>query len=182
METIRTYKLLRRKRGRLYPLFIDAAQSLPVGEWIEAKAPNDLALQYCGTGFALIDLTRQRPTVFQDRRPRRNQIDQSTKQGCRWVEIADGKRGRHVYDLGIGSDGKVQRFAHRPGWHSSAEPRLPSVDMTGKVWAECLIPSDDYYIHRVNVSGLTADHQPLEWYISQKIYIERVIESQIQPV
>lgn len=178
METIKTYKLLRRdKRGRLHPLFIDAAQVLPFGEWIDARAPDDIALQYVGTGFALIDMTRQRPTVFQDRRPRRNQIEQATKHECRWVEVADGKRGRYVYDLGIGSDGQVQRFAHRPGWHTSAEPRLPSVDMTGKVWAECLIPSDDHYIHRVNVSGLTADHEPLEWYISQKIFIVGLVDS-----
>ena len=182
METITAYKLLRQEADGLHPLFIDREQCLKIGEWLTARAPDDIALQYVGTGFALIDLRTQRPLLMQDNRPRRNQIVKSSHDRCRWVEVTQGKHGRKVYDIGIGSDGQVLRFAHRPGWHLSAEPRLPSVDMTGKVWAECLIPADDYYIHRVNVSGLTADHQPLEWYISKKIYIERVIESPIQPV
>ena len=173
METIRVYKLFRKEADGLHPLFIDRDMVLPIGEWIEARAPNDIALQYVGTGFALIDLTRQRPLLMQDHRPRRNQIVKATHDRCRWVEVSNGK----TYDIGIGSDGQVLRFAHRPGWHLSAEPRLPSVDMTGKVWAECLIPANDYYIHRVNVSGLTADHQPLEWYISQKIFIVRLVDS-----
>lgn len=177
METIKTYKLLRRDdHGMLHTLFIDSELPLPVGEWIEARAPDDIALQYVGTGFALIDIQRQRPLIMQDRRPRRNQVTKATRDGCRWVEVTQGKRGRHVYDIGIGSDGAVQRFAHRPGWHTSAQPTLPAVDMTGKVWAECLIPANDYYIHRVNVSGLTAHHDPLEWYISKKIFIVRLID------
>ena len=176
MKTIKTYKLLRQTSdGCLHPLFIDTEQVLPIGQWIEARAPDDIALQYVGTGFALIDLTRQRPTVFQDRRPRPREVRHATANRCRWVEITNTRQARHVYDLGLGSSGQVLRFAHRPGWHSSAEPRLPNVDMTGKVWAECLIPADDYYIHRVNVSGLAADHQPLEWYISQQLLIEGVM-------
>ena len=177
METITAYKLLRQEADGLHPLFIDREQCLPIGQWIEARAPDDIALQYVGTGFALIDLRTQRPLLMQDNRPRRNQIVKASHDRCRWVEVTQGKHGRKVYDIGIGSDGQVLRFAHRPGGHLSAEPRLPSVDMTGKVWAECLIPANDYYIHRVNVSGLTADHQPLEWYISQKIFIVRLVDS-----
>ena len=177
METIKVYKLFRQEADGLHTLFIDRDMVLPIGEWIEARAPDDISLQYVGTGFALIDLQRQRPLIMQDRRPRRNQVNQATYNGCRWVEVTQGKRGRHVYDLGIGSDGAVQRFAHRPGWHTSAKPSLPSVDMTGKVWAECLIPADDYYIHRVNVSGLTAHHDPLKWYISTKLFIDKLIET-----
>lgn len=182
MRTTKTYKLLRQTSdGQLHPLFIDSAMVLPIGEWITARAPDDLSLQYVGTGFALIDLQRQRPLIMQDRRPRRNQVTKATADGCRWVEVVQGKRGRKVYDLGIQSNGQVVRFAHRPGWHTSAEPRLPNVDMTGKVWAECLIPADDYYIHRVNVSGLTAHHEPLEWMIAQRIFITRLIGTQDPP-
>ena len=172
METVKTYKLLRREADGLHPLFIDSAQVLPIGEWIEARAPNDIALQYVGTGFALIDLTRQRPLLMQDRRPRRAQIVKATHDRCRWVEMSNGK----TYDIGIGSDGQVLRFAHRPGWHSSATPSLPAVDMTGKVWAECLIPADDYYTLHRNVSGLSSTHEPVDWLISNKIKIVKVID------
>lgn len=173
METIRVYKLFRQEADGLHPLFIDRDMVLPIGEWIEARAPNDIALQYVGTGFALIDLTRQRPLLMQDRRPRRNQIVKATADRCRWVEVSNGK----VYDYGIGTDGQVLRFAHRPGWHSSATPSLPAVDMTGKVWAECLIPADDYYTLHRNVSGLSRTHEPIDWYISQKIFIVRLVDS-----
>ena len=172
METVKTYKLLRREADGLHPLFIDSAQVLPIGEWIEARAPNDIALQYVGTGFALIDLTCQRPLLMQDRRPRRAQIVKATHDRCRWVEVSNGK----TYDIGIGSDGQVLRFAHRPGWHSSATPSLPAVDMTGKVWAECLIPADDYYTLHRNVSGLSSTHEPVDWLISNKIKIVNVMD------
>lgn len=172
METIKTYKLLRREADGLHPLFIDRDMVLPIGEWIEARAPNDIALQFVGTGFTLIDLTRQRPLLMQDRRPRRNQIVRATHEGCRWVEVSNGK----VYDIGIGSDGQVLRFAHRPGWHTSLTPSLPAVDMTGKVWAECLIPAEDYYTLHRNISGLSKTHEPVDWLISNKIKIVRVMD------
>ena len=157
METITVYKLFRQESDGLHPLFIDRDMVLPIGEWIEARAPNDIALQYVGTGFALIDLTRQRPLL--------------------WVEVSNGK----TYDIGIGSDGQVLRFAHRPGWHSSATPSLPAVDMTGKVWAECLIPADDYYTLHRNVSGLSRTHEPIDWYISQKLLIVKTLPQPTTP-
>ena len=172
METIKTYKLLRREADGLHPLFIDSAQVLPIGEWIEARAPNDIALQYVGTGFALIDLQRQRPLLMQDQRPRRNQIAKATRDHCRWVEVINGK----VYDLGLATNGQVLRFAHRPGWHTSLTPSLPAVSMEGKVWAECLIPSDDYYTLHRNVSGLSRTHNHIDWLISQKLFIVRLLE------
>ena len=177
METITTYKLLRQDEDGLHPLFIDRDMVLPVGKWVEARAPTETPLQFVSSGFALIDIKYQRPLLMQDRRPRRSQIVKATAEHCRWVEVTDGNSGRHIYDLGIGSCGHVMRFAHRPGWHSSATPSLPAVDMTGKVWAECLIPAHEYYLYKVNVSGLTATHEPLEWYISQKIFIVRLVDN-----
>jgi hypothetical protein len=171
METIKVYKLFRQEADGLHPLFIDADMVLPIGQWIEARAPDDISIQYVGTGFALIDLQRQRPLIMQDRRPRRNQVTKATHDGCRWVEVEQGKHGRNVYDIGIGSTGQVLRFAHRPGWHTSAQPSLPSVDMTGKVWAECQIPADDYYILHRNISGLSRGHEAVDWYISEKLLI-----------
>jgi len=32
-----TYKLFRLKCGKLYPLFVDTKQEMPLGEWLEAK-------------------------------------------------------------------------------------------------------------------------------------------------
>ena len=32
-----TYKLFRLKGGKLYPLFVDTKQEMPLGEWLEAK-------------------------------------------------------------------------------------------------------------------------------------------------
>ena len=177
METIKVYKLFRQEADGLHPLFIDRDMVLPIGEWIEARAPNDIALQYVGTGFALIDLTRQRPLLMQDRRPRRNQVTKATNDGCRWVEVEQGKHGRKVYDIGIGSDGQVLHFAHRPGWHSSATPSLPAVDMTGKVWTECLIPADDYYTLHRNLNGLSKEHGAIDWFISQRIMITKVMDA-----
>ena len=179
METIRVYKLFRQNdHGILFPLFIDTKKSVPIGEWVQARAPSDEVLKELDEGYSLIDLPSQTMVAYQrTQKPHRNQVLSASHLQRRWVEVRTTKRGRKVYDIGIGSDGQVLRFAHRPGWHLSAEPRLPSVDMSGKVWAECLIPADDYYIHRVNVSGLTADHQPLEWYISQKIFIVRLVDS-----
>ena len=176
METIRVYKLFRQEADGLHPLFIDRDMVLPIGEWIEARAPNDIALQYVGTGFALIDLQRQRPLIMQDRRPRRNQVTKATHDGCRWVEVEQGKHGRKVYDIGIGSTGQVLRFAHRPGWHTSAQPSLPAVDMTGKVWAECLIPADDYYTLHRNLNGLSKEHGAIDWFISQRIMITKIMD------
>ncbi len=34
---MRTYKLFRLKRGKLYPLFVDCTREMPQGEWLEAE-------------------------------------------------------------------------------------------------------------------------------------------------
>lgn len=172
MGTIKVYKLFRQEADGLHPLFIDRAKALPIGAWLEARAPNNDAIHWIGKGFALINLKRQVPMLIQSRRPRRDEVMTAIHTDSRWIEVDDGK----VYDLGIGSNGLVLRFAHRPGWHSSSTPSLPAVDMRGKVWAECLIPSDDYYILHRNISGLSKGHSPIDWYISQKIFIVRVTD------
>ena len=176
METIKTYKLLRRDEVGLHPLFIDAGRVLPIAEWIEAQAPDDLALQYVPTGFALIDMVNQRAVTYQQRRPRPNQVRASGRYRQRWVEIVEGKHGRKVYDLGLATNGQVLRFAHRPGWHTSLTPSLPAVSMEGKVWAECLIPADDYYTLHRNISGLSQTHESIDWLISKKLFIVRLLE------
>ena len=179
METIRVYKLFRQNdHGILFPLFIDTKKSVPIGEWVKARAPSDEVLKELDEGYSLIDLPSQTMVAYQrTQKPHRDQVLSASHLQRRWVEVRTTKRGRKVYDIGIGTDGQVLRFVHRPGWHSSATQSLPAVDMTGKVWAECLIPADDYYTLHRNVSGLSRTHEPIDWYISQKIFIVRLVDS-----
>ena len=179
METIKVYKLFRQNdHGILFPLFIDTKKSVPIGEWVEARAPSDNVLKELDEGYSLIDLPSQTMVAYQRiQKPHRNQVLDASHLQRRWVEVRTTKRGRKVYDIGIGSTGQVLRFAHRPGWHTSARPSLPAVDMTGKVWAECLIPADDYYILHRNISGLSRGHEAVDWYISKKIFIDKLIET-----
>ena len=176
METINTYKLLRQDEdGTLHPLFIDAAQVLPLNQWMEARAPDELVLMYLPDGFSLIDMREQRMVINQDRRPNARQVNDATRRNCRWVEVARGKQGRHIYDLGLATSRQVIRFAHRPGWHTSREPSLPCVSMDGKVWAECLIPAEDHTIRRMSINGMTAKSQPVEWYISKLLKVVSLV-------
>ena len=171
METITVYKLFRFDIC-LHPLFIDRSLVLPTGKWLDARAPDISMVKARGDGYYLIDMKDNHVIIYDPKRkPRPNDIICATADGYRWMQ-AEGPR---LYDLGIGSNGYVLRFAHRPGWHSSATPSLPGVNMDGKVWAECQIPADDYYILRRNVSGLSKTHEPIEWYISQKLLIVRVL-------
>ena len=178
METITVYKLFRRDEVGIHPLFIDKFVCLPMGEWLEAMAPSDDALSYEPEGYSLIHLYHQRAMERRTKKPTSKDVCRACTRFCRWVHITTDKRGkRHYHDLGIGTNGQVLRFAHRPGWHSSATPSLPAVDMTGKVWAECLIPADDYYTLHRNVSGLSRTHEPIDWFISQRIMITKVMDA-----
>ena len=178
METIKTYKLLRLDDVGLHPLFIDRFLCLPMGEWIEAKAPTLEALFYEPNGYSLINLYSQRVMERRTTKPKPDEVARACIRFCRWIEVRTNKRNlRRYYDLGLSSNGKqVVSFAHRPGWHTSAKPSLPTVNMYGKVWAECLIPADDYYIIRRSISGITRTHEPIEWFISQKILITRLLD------
>ena len=161
----------------MHPLFIDRDMVLPIGEWIEARAPSDEQLRDLPEGFHMIQMHyTDEGNKYTTERPSQLDIDSATWLRARWVEIRQGKRGRNVYDLGIGTNGQVLRFAHRPGWHTSFTPSLPAVSMDGKVWAECLIPADDHYTVHRNVSGLSRTHEPIDWLISQKLLIVRVLE------
>ena len=181
METIRVYKLFRQETDGLHPLFIDRDMVMPIGEWIEARAPGPEATIFLNSGFAMVNMNTQGIVTLQRKRPTRLQVKTACKYGHRWIEAVQSKRGKLIYDYGIGSDGQVLRFAHRPGWHSSATPSLPAVDMTGKVWAECLIPADDYYTLHRNVSGLSRTHEPIDWYISQKLLIVKTLPQPTTP-
>lgn len=179
METIKVYKLFRQNEyGILFPLFIDTRKSVPIGKWVEARAPSDEAIKDIREGYAMIDMIDQMMIAYQVEKPCISQLRDESHYGRRWIQIVEGKRGRKVYDLGISSNGKqVVSFAHRPGWHTSLTPSLPGVNMEGKVWAECLIPADEYYTLHRNVSGLSKTHEPIDWMIAKKIFITRLLKS-----
>ena len=159
----------------MHPLFIDTERNLMEGEWEDAWAPDTDKLNDLEEGYHFVDRDNGQGW-FTRGKPKPIEIISASYLRGRWIQITKDKRGkRKFYDMGLGSNGQVLRFAHRPGWHSSATPSLPGVDMTGKVWAECQIPADDYYIIRRNVSGLSKNHEPIEWYISQKLLIVRVL-------
>ena len=177
METIKVYKLFRQDADGLHPLFIDRDMVLPIGEWIEARAPSEEQLRELPEGYHMIQMHyTDEGNKYTTDRPSALEIDSATLLRARWVEIRQGKRGRKVYDLGLATNGQVLRFAHRPGWHTSLTTSLPAVSMNGKVWAECEIPADDYYrLHR-NISGLSKTHEPIDWLISNKLFIVRLLE------
>lgn len=176
MEYIKTYKLMELYKGNVYPLFIDSYEQLPMRQWLTSNAPNQEAIAKMTKRYALISMREPTIIMQSDEKPKRPSVGASIYINARWVERAPNG---HLYDMGISSNGQVIRFAHRPGWHSSAEPSLPGVNMDNKVWTECYIPADDYYIHRANVSGLTDHHGRLEWYISQKIFISKILDPPI---
>lgn len=177
-EVIKTYKLLRQDADGLHPLFIDSTMTLEAGKWYDAVAPDWQTLCGLTDGYHMIQMHYlNEGNKHTSEKPSAPDVESATLLQARWVEVRTGKRGRHIYDLGIDSNGHVLRFAHRPGWHSSREPNLPGVNMDGKVWAECEIPAYDCYIRRMNINGMTAKSQPVEWYISDRIKIVRVIKT-----
>lgn len=175
METIRVYKLFRKDRWGIHPLFIDSAQRIPIGQWVEAIAPSNEVLARVPSGFSMIDMRRDKVVSTQQRRPMPNQVKTAWRKRCRWVEVTEGARGRHIYNLGLSTEGNVIRFAHRPGWHTSREPSLPTVNMKGKVWAKCLIPSDSYTVRHMPINGMTSETLSVDWLITDRLLVEALL-------
>ena len=151
-----------------------------MNEWMYAWSP--LGADTAEEGYHLFDMKDQMiygdtdPFASSATRPPNDTIKYAIRRGWRPIEVKKDKRGRRrVYDLGISSDGQVIPFAHRPGWHTCREPILPGVNMDGKVWAECLIPADDCEVVHRNINGMTANSQPVEWLISQKLMIIKLL-------
>ena len=74
METITVYKLFRQESDGLHPLFIDAAQVMPIGEWLEARAPKEEATTFLTSGFAMVNTKTQGIVTLQLHRPTRIQV------------------------------------------------------------------------------------------------------------
>lgn len=159
----------------LRTIFIDRFIDLPIGEWLTARAPRIDPVKLTDGGYSLLSIPSGNVVHHTKQKPRSPQVMSATLAGQRWVEVRHGKRGTHYYDIGLGADGKPLTFAHHPGWHSCREPILNVVNTDGCVWAEVEIPADDYHIRRLNISGITKTREPIEWYISERLRIVRVI-------
>ena len=51
-----TYKLLRMKGGKLYPLFVESRRELPMGEWLEAGIGETVDGRYVKSRLGLLSL------------------------------------------------------------------------------------------------------------------------------
>lgn len=178
METIKTYKLLRKKEDGVHSLYIDAEKPLPLGEWITAQAPSRHALEYIPQGYALIDMRTQCPVALQSEPPTAAQIISEQHRQCRWVKIIkDHQRETNYFDIGLTPEGMPICIGHNPGWHSWAEPTRTNDDMTDTVWAECQVRKDEYQAKPTRTRQADGTRKRIDWIISEHILIERIIDS-----
>ena len=169
-KTQKVYKLMRLgEDGKLYPLYIDNASAVELGQWYNADSPNLGDLKKLPSGIHLID-SEGKATSWEDykaannlkgKKPNADVIRQTAENGSRWVSIVDKptsqKRyegeNRSYYNLGINGSGQVGEFAMRPGWHAGS---LPTMRQIGKgknkdlrddsfVWVEGEVSADKDY-------------------------------------
>ena len=156
-NTIKVYKLVRIKEdrpGEWFPLFIDSAAPLRLGEWLDADSPDLEMLRGREPGQYLVNphtkevLTReevyqQHPELRSMSRghdtkyPSVDAINYATDNGLRWMEIEETDKAQRRFDgenrrywnLGINGSGSVSTFSMRPGWHAGS---LPTMRQIGK--------------------------------------------------
>lgn len=156
-NTIKVYKLVRVKEdrpGEWFPLFIDSAAPLRLGEWLDADSPDLEMLRDREPGQYLVNpqtkevLTREE--VYQKhpelrsmsrgrdtKYPSVDAINYATDNGLRWMEVEETDKAqrrfngenRRYWNLGINGSGSVSTFSMRPGWHAGS---LPTMRQIGK--------------------------------------------------
>lgn len=156
-NTIKVYKLVRIKNdrpGEWFPLFIDSAAPLRLGEWLDADSPDLDMLRGREPGQYIVNpqtkevLTREE--VYQlhpelrsmsrgrdTKYPSVDAINYATDNGLRWMEIEETDKAQRRFDgenrrywnLGINGSGSVSTFSMRPGWHAGS---LPTMRQIGK--------------------------------------------------
>lgn len=156
-KTVKVYKLVRVKEGRpgeWFPLFIDSASPLRLGEWLDADSPDLEMLRGREPGQYLVnpqtkevltreEVYRRHPELRSISRghdtkyPSVDAINYATENGLRWMEIEETDRSQHrfggenrrYWNLGINGSGSVSTFSLRPGWHAGS---LPTMRQIGK--------------------------------------------------
>ena len=156
-NTIKVYKLVRIKNGNTnewYPLFIDSASPLRMGEWLDADSPDLSMLRGRAPGQYLVNpdtkevLTREEVynehpelrSTFRGKDtkyPSVEAINFASSNGLRWIEIEKTEKAQRrfggenyrYWNLGINGSGSVSTFSMRPGWHAGS---LPTMRQIGK--------------------------------------------------
>ena len=175
-KTQKVYKLMRLgDDGKLYPLFIDAAEPTELGVWYDADAPDLDMLRPLASGTWLVDpktketmsyddFYAQHPELFkgkQTKLPSKEAINWATKNGMRFMFIEDTARkqkrfdgeNRKYWNLGINGSGQVSTFSMRPGWHAGTHPTMRQIgkgtngDLRDDrfVWVEGEVSADKDY-------------------------------------
>jgi len=172
-KTLPVYKLMRLgDDGKLYPLYIDGAVPIELGQWYDADSPNMEMLVNLPAGVHLInpetgeatsleDYNKQHGITKKSKYPSADAVNEATANGMRWVYIEPTKGGqrrfggeaRRYWNLGINGSGTVSTYSMRPGWHAGS---LPTMRQIGKgpgrnlrddrfVWVEGEISADVDY-------------------------------------
>lgn len=175
-KKIMVYKLMRLGAGnKLYPLFIDSASYVELKTWYDADSPNlewlrDLTAgaylidDKTGTAMSLEEYAEQNK-VKRKANPSKQDINDATNQGKRWVKIEEAEKinsrygdNKRYYNYGINGSGSVETYAMRPGWHAGS---LPSMRQIGKgpnkdlrddnfVWVRGYVSADVDYQEEAN--------------------------------
>lgn len=133
VKTVTAYKLFRansRRPDEIFPLFVDADMSVPMGEWIEATdayhftADNGLPYTPARTGSR--------------------------------IKIPNDDIRRELFERGRISrpDAEfVTAVAYRPGWHASDLPYTTHLTEKNRVWAEVEMAADVDWQERANANA-----------------------------
>ena len=151
-KTIKVYKLMRLGNdGKLYPLFIDNATPIEMGQWYDGDAPNFEMLKKLPSGIHILnaqtgEYVMDYDTFFNEHKdmfsgkkktknPSVNAINWATENGDRFINIRETERAqkrydgenRQYYNFGINGSGVVSEFAMRPGWHAGTHPTMRQI-------------------------------------------------------
>ena len=149
-NVVKAYKLFTYKNGQVYPLFVEGATPIPIGEWIKATDPRTEGAK----GFFIA--TNGKPYV------------KATTGGNK--ELAPGEAQR-LFDLGVIKNPNkktLQAVAFRPGFHSGDLPIAPHIGgktskklakpdfrKNDQIWAEVEVPADVDWQSVANANATT---------------------------
>lgn len=117
-KTRKAYKLFIQRDGKLYPLFVNAADEVPMGEFLEADLPKTMFTAPNGRNY--VPSKGGKRSKGEKSRGTGVEIpipDEKTRQLLIKEGFITEKKGRG----GVGF-GKILAVAARPGWHASQAP------------------------------------------------------------
>ena len=122
-KTRKAYKLFVKKDDKLYPLFVNAADEVPQGTFLEADFP-DVAFKGTTKGG--------KEGYYVPTKGAKREKGEKTKKTGDSINIPDEETRQKLIDAGFITEktgrtkdapfGKVTAVAARPGWHSSTNP------------------------------------------------------------